>query len=127
MTQRFCEKAVCVRSLLHCIVLVLAGAIGLYAHAVLVRSQPASNTKVKGPSFPIILTFNSRVDQPRSTLTLEEPGQTTLPLQIKKEPNLPEKLLSTVSNAKPGAYILRWQVLSVDGHITRGQISFEVQ
>jgi len=26
-----------------------------------------------------------------------------------------------------GAYKLRWQVLAADGHITRGEISFEVK
>ncbi|MFI4981818.1 MAG: copper resistance protein CopC, partial [Nevskiales bacterium] len=28
--------------------------------------------------------------------------------------------------ATPGAYVVRWQVLSVDGHITRGDVPFTV-
>jgi methionine-rich copper-binding protein CopC len=27
----------------------------------------------------------------------------------------------------PGKYAIHWQVLAVDGHITRGQIPFEVK
>jgi hypothetical protein len=26
----------------------------------------------------------------------------------------------------PGAYVVRWQVLAVDGHITRGDVPFTV-
>jgi len=27
---------------------------------------------------------------------------------------------------KPGSYRLRWQVMSIDGHVTHGDIPFEV-
>jgi hypothetical protein len=26
----------------------------------------------------------------------------------------------------PGAYVVRWQVLAIDGHITRGDVPFTV-
>jgi methionine-rich copper-binding protein CopC len=115
------------RAEITCFVLALAGAATLYAHAILIKSQPASNSKVSGPSFPVILTFNSRIDQSRSTLVLDGPGQTSSVLTVKRDDASPEKLLSAVANAKTGAYRIRWQVLSVDGHITRGQIPFQVQ
>ena len=102
----------------------VAGTASLYAHAILVNSQPATNAKVKGPSIPIVLTFNSRIDQSRSTLTLESPK--TASLRIKKDAPSPEKLLGELLDASPGDYNIGWQVLSVDGHITRGQIGFEV-
>ena len=99
----------------------------LYAHAVLVTSQPALHAHIKGPSFPVVLTFNSRVDQGRSTLTLEDAKQGRVALAIQRNAGGPEKLLSTASHVMPGSYLLHWQVLSIDGHITQGQISFEVQ
>jgi methionine-rich copper-binding protein CopC len=98
----------------------------LYGHAVLVKSAPKANEKLKGPSIPVTLVFNSRVDQARSVLTLDRPGNPACPLVIKKDSSRPEALTSAVSDATPGRYLLHWQVLSVDGHITRGQIEFEV-
>lgn len=108
-------------------VLLIVVAATLSAHAVLTKSQPAANGKVKGPSFPVVLTFNSRIDQSRSTLTLEGPGQTTSSLTVTPNASAPDKLFANASDVKPGPHKIHWQVLSVDGHITRGQIAFEVE
>jgi methionine-rich copper-binding protein CopC len=31
------------------------------------------------------------------------------------------------ADLSPGAYSVRWQVLAVDGHITRGEVPFTVR
>jgi copper resistance protein C len=106
----------------------LAGLLSLSllpAHAVLMRSLPSPNGTVKGPQVPIELSFNSKVDGKRSTLAAELPDHQTLKLAVQQSDS--EKLVSKLEAAKPGAYLLRWQVLSVDGHITRGAISFQVK
>ena len=36
----------------------------------------------------------------------------------------PDKLVSEAKGLKAGAYVLLWQVLATDGHITRGRIAF---
>jgi methionine-rich copper-binding protein CopC len=38
----------------------------------------------------------------------------------------PDTLAATVDRLGSGHYRLRWQVLAVDGHITRGDIPFTV-
>ena len=95
------------------------------AHAIIVASQPGVDAVVTGASLPIELRFNSRIDQRRSRLTLVRPDGTaaTLPLGAATAPDL---LTTRASGLAPGAYRLRWQVLSVDGHITRGDIPFTV-
>jgi methionine-rich copper-binding protein CopC len=35
-------------------------------------------------------------------------------------------MLRATLTVAPGAYVLRWQVLAVDGHITRGDVPFTV-
>jgi methionine-rich copper-binding protein CopC len=35
-----------------------------------------------------------------------------------------EVLQARIRPTRPGAYALRWRVLAVDGHITRGDIPF---
>jgi methionine-rich copper-binding protein CopC len=96
-----------------------------FAHAIIVFSNPAVNAQVKGPDVPLTLRFNSRIDQERSRLTLTTAtGQT---IAIKMTPLAPPDTLQGVAaGLAPGSYTLRWQVLAVDGHITRGDIVFRV-
>ncbi|MFO1060591.1 MAG: copper resistance protein CopC [Dongiaceae bacterium] len=97
----------------------------LLAHAVVVRSMPAADARVTGPDVAIALQSNSRVDRPRCRLALVAPGgaMTTLDLQADTAPQL---LAAQAKGLAPGAYRLRWQVLAVDGHITRGDIPLTV-
>jgi hypothetical protein len=39
----------------------------------------------------------------------------------------PDALAAKTKRLAPGAYVLRWLVLANDGHITRGEIPFEVK
>ena len=99
------------------------------AHAIIVESSPAVDATVLGPDLDVVLRFNSRIDRERSSITLRRVGAaagakpTPLPLQ---PVDGPEFLKAHASGLAPGAYSLRWQVLSVDGHITRGDIPFTV-
>jgi methionine-rich copper-binding protein CopC len=38
----------------------------------------------------------------------------------------PDVLTASVSGLKPGDYVIRWQVLASDGHISRGEVPFKV-
>jgi copper resistance protein C len=107
--------------------LVLNSAPIVFAHAVLVKSTPNANETVLGPNVPLSLTFNSRIDQSRSTISLENPDHTISKVTIDLDPSAPQKLVGRLSSLAPGSYRLHWQVLAVDGHITRGVISFQVK
>jgi len=109
------------------VVLLLALAFIAGAHAILVKSTPAANDTVSGPDLPVELTFNSKVDQARSTLTLERPDHSTSRLQVDLDPASPAKLAARILGLASGSYKLRWQVLAIDGHITRGEIDFQVR
>lgn len=92
------------------------------AHAVLVDSQPAPKSEVAGTRIEINLHYNSRVDAKRSRLALKGPaGQKVLELrQGKTEADL----AADITALPAGRYVLLWDVLSVDGHVSRGQIPF---
>jgi len=96
------------------------------AHAVLVSSTPQKNAAVSGPDITINLKYNSRIDGARSTLSLLKPDGTVekigAPAQV-----APDVLSATGHGLAKGAYVLRWQVLAADGHITRGEVPFQVQ
>ncbi len=96
------------------------------AHAIIVSSEPASGTVVTGPDVAFVLHFNSRIDHQRSRLMLKQPDGTATPVPV-----APPEADQTVMTARvvgliQGAYSLHWQVLSIDGHLTRGDIPFTV-
>jgi copper resistance protein C len=104
--------------------LVLAGS--LYGHAILVSAAPAANQVVSGPDIPVKLRFNSRIDAKRSRITLvtSDGRQTGLAIETQTAADV---LSTEVKGLKRGAYTLQWQVLAADGHITRGEVPFQVQ
>lgn len=98
----------------------------LYAHAVLLSAIPGVSQVMSGPDVPMTLRFNTRVDARRSTLVLVAPDGHQQSLHI-VENSSPDKLVSEAKGLKAGAYVLLWQVLATDGHITRGEVHFQVQ
>jgi hypothetical protein len=95
------------------------------AHAIVVSSQPAAGAVVRQKDTAIELRFNSRIDHRRSRLFLVRPDGTRSELVI-LDPTRPDIVAARATELAPGSYRVRWQVLSVDGHITRGDIPFSV-
>jgi len=95
------------------------------AHAHLVTSTPAAGATVQGPDVAIDLKYNSRVETKGSMITLVLPGGQTQRLSLDSQSN--DVNLDAHAHLKPGSYTLRWQALSTDGHITRGEIPFSVR
>jgi copper resistance protein C len=97
-----------------------------FAHAVLLSSTPQKNAMLNGPDITISLKYNSRIDGARSTLSLLKPDGTVekigTPIQ-----EAPDTLSAISHGLTKGSYVLRWQVLAHDGHITRGEVPFQVK
>jgi methionine-rich copper-binding protein CopC len=96
------------------------------AHAIVVAAQPAMNSTVVPGELEIRLNFNSRVDSKRSRLVLQRPDGTEMAVVL--APGGPPGVLAGRAQvAGEGRWTLRWQVLSLDGHITRGEVNFSVR
>jgi methionine-rich copper-binding protein CopC len=95
------------------------------AHAILVDSSPRANGSVAAGHVPLVLKYNSKIDQARSRLMLSSPGQQDVTLRIAADAGKPSELDSE-ADLKPGSYVIHWQALALDGHITRGDLSFTV-
>ena len=106
-------------------VLMVAAPRAALAHAVLVSSTPQKNGTVDGPDITINLKYNSRVDGARSSLSLLKPDGTVERITASAQ-SAPDLLSATGHELVKGAYVLRWQVLASDGHITRGEVPFQV-
>lgn len=107
-----------------CVCAFAFGVLPTEAHAVLKASAPAVNGAVAGPDVPISLTFNVRIDVARSQLRLLLPDASLIDLPLKQ--TAPNVLLTKATGLARGSYAIRWQVLAPDGHITRGEIPFQV-
>jgi copper resistance protein C len=94
------------------------------AHAILVESTPAIGATISPGKQSMRLRYNSLIDRARSRLTLTRPDKTQAVLPIDRSG--PDDVLTTTVDLAPGAYSLRWQVLAIDGHITRGDVPFTV-
>ena len=100
------------------------------AHAVVVGSEPAAGASLDSPPRQVTIRFNSRIDHERSRVVLVGPEGVQYPLTLLSEgaPTVVEAALNPSAPVlAPGAWRLRWQVLAVDGHITRGDIPFTLQ
>jgi methionine-rich copper-binding protein CopC len=97
-----------------------------WAHAVLLSAQPGENSTVSGPDVAVLLKYNSRVDTQHSTLTLLDPDGKVEKVAIGGQP-APGLLSAKLTGLVKGAYELRWQVLAIDGHVTRGKVLFQIR
>jgi methionine-rich copper-binding protein CopC len=93
------------------------------AHAILVDSFPAPLGHVAAGHLDLKFRYNSRIDAGRSKLTLRT-GDSTQRLSV--VPSDKPDLLQAALDLAPGSYVVSWQVLATDGHITRGTVPFTV-
>ncbi len=87
--------------------------------------MPLAGASVPAGPLDLRLRYNSRIDLTRSRLTLVRPDHSRNIVPI-----LPDAAPDTIRghlDLVPGDYVVRWQVLAVDGHITRGEIPFVVK
>jgi len=98
----------------------------VYGHAVLLSATPGVSQVMKGPDVAVNLRFNARIDARRSRIMLVAPDGHSQVLTI-AEKSPADGLVTKAKGLVAGAYILRWQVLANDGHITRGEVHFRVE
>jgi methionine-rich copper-binding protein CopC len=74
----------------------------------------------------IVLRFNSRIEKALSRVTVTGPRDEPLPLP-QAAPNAgSDRLVVQLPSLEPGVYLVRWKVLSADGHVTQGAFRFTV-
>jgi methionine-rich copper-binding protein CopC len=95
------------------------------AHAVVIEAQPRVNAAIAPGEVTIKLRYNSRVDVARSRLVLTTPGGATVQL-TPQAGSAADELVAIAPARAAGGYRVRWQVLTLDGHLTRGDIPFRV-
>jgi methionine-rich copper-binding protein CopC len=97
-----------------------------FAHAIVVASTPRAHENVTKSELRIEIRFNSRIDPARSRLTLVRPEGSSVVLPLAAGGPESDSLTGQASGLENGPHRLLWQTLSLDGHITHGEIPFDV-
>jgi copper resistance protein C len=104
----------------------LMSAAPAFAHSFLVEAAPSSKDHVAASPKTVKLRFGGGVEPPYSKLTIETPDGKVLAEGAVGKPETPRELSLDSPELAPGRYIVRYRVLSTDGHIVQGNYEFTV-
>jgi copper transport protein len=109
-----------------CLCQVAALVAGAYAHAIVIDSEP-DDGRDGPPPHRLLLHFNSRIERTLCSVTLVEPKSGHVLLLHQETTPVPDTLTYSLPVLSPGTYQARWKVMSADGHLTEGTVTFSVK
>lgn len=106
----------------------MMGANSAFAHAHLVTSAPAAESKLSVTPDMLDLQFSEGIETSLSHVTLKDGHNRSIKLgKIALVDNDKKHIQVAIpSELKPGHYVVEWRVVSVDGHKTHGKWAFNV-
>jgi copper resistance protein C len=96
------------------------------AHSFLVEATPSSKDHVATAPKTVKLRFGGGVEPKYSKLTIEDSSGKVLGEGAIGMPDKPRELSMDSPELAPGKYVVRYRVLSTDGHIVEGNYEFTV-
>jgi methionine-rich copper-binding protein CopC len=100
----------------------------LLAHAILVKALPERDATISDVPEEVLLIFNDGVgDEFLALAVTNAAGQRVDNHDAKLDFTDRSHLRATVSRLTPGRYMVRYRVLSADGHVVSGKYFFQVQ
>lgn len=107
--------------------LVVAWSGAVSAHARLTKSKPAEGAEISAPPSAVTLWFNEQPESEFSTVKVLDAAGKVVVEGVLSRTRTPNGLRLKVPAALPaGAYVVRYRILSVDGHIIEGQFDFRI-
>ncbi|MCK9915243.1 copper homeostasis periplasmic binding protein CopC [Microbacteriaceae bacterium K1510] len=105
----------------------LAAPAAAFAHAHLDRSMPTAGATVKETPPEVMLWFTEAVEPKFSTIEVRDAkGVAVQDGTATAVPGNTAQLRIKVKPLTPGAYTVKWRVLSVDTHRSQGDFTFRV-
>ncbi len=106
---------------------VFAGSAG--AHSVVIESSPKEKEVLTRAPTEVMLRFSAKIEKSLTRISFSTSNGRTIPLPVPIEKSItetPNRLVIPLPNLGPGEYLLRYKVLSIDGHATSGVLHFSV-
>jgi methionine-rich copper-binding protein CopC len=98
------------------------------AHAKLIRSRPGPFEVLDSAPADVQLWFNERLeDEFNSIEVTDETGRRVENGVAQVNPQDRTNLVVRLGNLSSGSYVIRWRILSLDGHPARGRFIFTVK
>lgn len=100
----------------------------LSAHAYLVKSIPAQRAVLYRAPTKVQLWFNERLEPRYSSLSVSDENGKPIEIGQNAVDSNDAKLLAAALNPLPaGRYVIKYRVLSVDGHVVENQFPFTIK
>lgn len=98
------------------------------AHAVLQRSEPRVESKLKRAPDEARLYFSERLEPAYSAVRILNDRDVQVDRRDSRVDRAnPALLRVTLPPLPPGMYTVRWRVLSIDGDVTEGAFTFRIE
>ena len=98
------------------------------AHAYLVKSVPAQRAVLFRAPAKIQLWFNERLEPRYSSFTVSDAEGKTVDIgKAEVSGDDPKQLSASVKTLPAGRYLIKYRVLSVDGHVVQDRFPFTVK
>ena len=100
----------------------------LWAHAYLVKSVPAQRATLYRAPAKIQLWFNERLEPRYSSFTVSAAdGNVIETINGVVDDRDTKQIFAVVKPLPPGRYLVKFRVLSVDGHVAQDQFPFTIK
>ena len=110
------------------VILLLMVPVSSWGHAYLVKSSPARRAVLSTPPTRVVLWFNERLEAQFSQLSIwAAEGQQVDGGDVQVGPDDRKRLSVGIPTLPPGSYIVKYRVLSVDGHIVEADYPFTIR
>ena len=104
----------------------LTGAAPAFAHSFLVEATPSSKEHVTAPPKTVKLRFGGGVEPAYSNIVIENSDGKSVAEGAIGKPDAPRELSVDAPSLTPGRYVVKYRVLSTDGHIVQGNYEFTI-
>jgi copper resistance protein C len=112
--------------------LIIIACLGLplpvFAHAIMVKSQPVVDSTIAESPKQVDVWFNDKVGSEYKALAvIDSSGKRVDNKDAAQETFDPSHLYTTVTDLPPDTYTVRYRVVSMDTHIVTGKFKFTIK
>lgn len=99
-----------------------------WAHATIVKSEPAKDAQLSAAPAAIVLTFNEDIESAFSSVKLHRHGGKAIAIEKAKVDTADKKVLRAVVPAlAQGKYTVKYSTMGRDGHKRAGTFDFAIK
>tara|TARA_Y100001936_G_C16070401_1_gene670169 strand:- start:816 stop:1217 length:402 start_codon:yes stop_codon:yes gene_type:complete len=110
------------------VAIMLSFASQVWAHAQLIKAEPARRAALDVAPKQIRLWFNEEIEGAYTTLTVSGTNKKLItnakPRVVKDDP---KSIILPIPETKPGKFTVKFRVLSVDGHVVDSSFNYTVK